>query len=40
MSSLRDKARRRAENQVWTAAGAYGFLPSFLAFHHDGTPDA
>lgn len=40
MSSLRDKARRRAENQVWTAAGAYGFLPSFLVFHHDGTPDA
>jgi len=40
MSSLRDKARRRAENQVWTAAGVYGFLPSFLVFHHDGTPDA
>ena len=40
MSSLRDKARRRAENQVWTAAGAYGFRPSFLVFYHDGSPDA
>lgn len=32
--------RRRAENQVWTAAGAYDFAPAFLAFHADGTPDA
>jgi len=39
MTSSREKARRRAENQVWTSAGAYGFAPSFLAFHHDGTPD-
>ena len=40
MVSSREPARRRARNQVWTAAGTYGFSPGFLAFFHDGTPDA
>ena len=40
MASSREAARRRARNQVWTAAGAYGFAPGFLAFFRDGTPDA
>ena len=40
MSVDRTKARKRAENEVWTAAGQYGFLPGFLAFHRDGSPDA
>lgn len=31
--------QRRALNMVWTAAGEYGFLPSFLAYRQDGTPD-
>ena len=35
-----ERQRRRAENQVWTAAGTYDFSPAFLAFHADGTPDA
>ena len=30
---------RRAANQVWTAAGAYGFEPLFLARNTDGTID-
>ena len=30
---------RRAANQVWTAAGAYGFEPLFLARYTDGTTD-
>ena len=30
---------RRAANQVWAAAGAYGFAPLFLARHTDGTID-
>ena len=29
----------RAANQVWTAAGAYGFEPLFLAHNTDGTVD-
>ena len=32
-------AQRRAANQVWAAAGSYGFEPLFLAQHKDGTPD-
>ena len=28
---------RRAANQVWAAAGAYGFEPLFLARYTDGT---
>ncbi|MDY6268961.1 MAG: hypothetical protein SPL39_08365 [Selenomonadaceae bacterium] len=39
MAKDRAKLRRRAENVVWTAAGQYGFLPAFLAFHRDGSPD-
>ena len=39
MGSARQAARRRAQNQVWTAAGRYDFSPGFLAFHRDGTPD-
>lgn len=35
----REARRQRALNIVWTAAGAYGFLPDFLAFHRDGFPD-
>jgi hypothetical protein len=35
----RESRERRALNIVWTAAGAYGFMPDFLAFHRDGTPD-
>lgn len=35
----RDVRQRRAINIVWTAAGAYDFLPDFLAFHRDGSPD-
>lgn len=35
----RELRQRRAMNIVWTAAGAYGFQPAFLAFHEDGTPD-
>ena len=31
--------QRRALNMVWTAAGEYGFMPDFLAFHRDGSPD-
>ncbi len=31
--------QRRALNQIWTAAGEYGFEPMFLAMNHDGTPD-
>ena len=30
---------RRAANQVWAAAGAYGFEPLFLAHNTDGTID-
>ena len=30
---------RRAANQVWAAAGAYGFEPLFLAHNTDGTVD-
>lgn len=30
---------RRAANQVWAAAGTYGFAPLFLARHTDGTID-
>ena len=30
---------RRAANQVWAAAGAYGFEPLFLARNTDGTID-
>ncbi len=30
---------RRAANQVWAAAGAYGFEPLFLAYNTDGTVD-
>ncbi len=37
--SCREVRQRRAMNIVWTAAGDYGFLPDFLAFHEDGTPD-
>ena len=40
MASSREVSRRRARNQVWTAAEAYGFSPGFLAFFRDGTPDA
>ena len=40
MASSREASRRRARNQVWTAAGTYGFSPGFLAFFRDGTPDA
>lgn len=35
----REVRRRRAMNIVWAAAGDYGFMPDFLAFHEDGTPD-
>lgn len=35
----RGMRQHRAMNIVWTAAGAYGFLPDFLAFHRDGSPD-
>lgn len=35
----REARRQRALNIVWTAAGAYGFQPDFLAFHRDGSPD-
>ena len=31
--------QRRALNQIWTAAGQYGFDPLFMALHSDGTPD-
>lgn len=31
--------QRRAANQVWAAAGAYGFEPLFLARNTDGTID-
>lgn len=31
--------QRRAANQVWAAAGAYGFEPLFLAQNTDGTTD-
>lgn len=31
--------RRRALNQVWTAAGEYGFEPMFLAMDPEGAPD-
>ena len=31
--------QRRAANQVWSAAGAYGFEPLFLARNTDGTID-
>ena len=31
---------RRAANQVWAAAGAYGFEPLFLARYTDGTTEA
>ena len=37
--SLRSQRQKRALNMVWTAAGAYGFRPEFLAFHQDGEPD-
>ena len=30
---------RRAANQVWAAAGEYGFEPLFLARNTDGTVD-
>ena len=30
---------RRAANQVWAAAGTYGFEPLFLARNTDGTID-
>ena len=40
LAGTREAERRRARNQVWTAAGAYGFAPGFLAFFRDGTPDA
>ena len=32
--------QRRALNQIWTAAGEYGFDPMFLAMGSDGTPDS
>ena len=32
-------SERRAANQVWAAAGAYGFEPLFLARNTDGTVD-
>lgn len=35
----RGSGARRALNIVWTAAGSYDFMPDFLAFHRDGTPD-
>lgn len=35
----RGSRERRALNIVWTAAGSYGFMPDFLAFHRDGSPD-
>ena len=31
--------QRRALNQIWNAAGAYGFDPLFLALKQDGSPD-
>ena len=31
--------QRRALNQIWTAAGQYGFDPLFMALRSDGTPD-
>ena len=31
--------QRRALNQVWNAAGEYGFDPLFLAMNKDGGPD-
>ncbi len=31
--------RRRALNQIWTAAGEYGFEPLFLAMDTQGAPD-
>ena len=37
--SLRALRQKRALNIVWTAAGAYGFQPEFLAFYQDGEPD-
>lgn len=37
--SLRALRQKRALNIVWTAAGAYGFRPEFLAFYQDGEPD-
>ena len=40
---IRDRSytaqERRAANQVWAAAGAYGFEPLFLAHNTDGTVD-
>ena len=32
--------QRRALNQIWTAAGEYGFDPLFLAMGSDGVPDS
>ena len=31
--------QRRALNQIWDAAGIYGFDPLFMALRSDGTPD-
>lgn len=31
--------QRQALNQIWTAAGSYGFDPLFLALRSDGSPD-
>ena len=31
--------QRRALNQIWNAAGEYGFDPLFLAQGRDGAPD-
>lgn len=39
MQAAREQRQKRALNIVWTAAGDYGFLPDFLAFHRDGSPD-
>lgn len=33
------RPERRAMNIAWTAAGDYGFIPPFLAFFQDGSPD-
>lgn len=35
----RQQRERRALNIVWTAANDYHFLPEFLSFQQDGTPD-
>lgn len=39
MSAYDAAGRRRALNQVWNGAEAYGFAPMFLSLNSDGTPN-